>query len=533
LLLACPLALLSPSPGHAATPPAGEGTTPPPENDLQALPQNDADIEKAKQVEALKNLPIIVQSGAVDPARYVLGPGDVVELDLWGQFSRTVVLTVSPEGTVLLPGVGTFMLAGRTLAEMRERLLKRVAENYRGVHADLRLLKLRSFKVYLTGMVKNPGPVAVNSTTRASEAVIGVGLATNGSHRNIQVRHRDSTTVRLDLDLFSAAGLQDLDPTLIDGDVVYVPRALEFIEVTGAVGSPGRFELAPNDSLGTLLQLSHGLLPAAVANHALLVRFLQASTRESVWVDLTDPTQYRMTLRDGDGLFVHFRPDYHVLSVAGIYGEVERPGSYPIVLGHDRFSDLIRWGGGFRPLANRTSIHLVRSTAPTEAGKDPEFDRLVRLSRSEMTESEYAKFSTRLAETKNVFLIDWSRIEGAGHAVDPLLQANDVVRVDQLVPTVRVEGEVKHPGFVDFSPERSLKDYVELSGGYTQHASASGVRVSPAVTGQVIPARNLKVLQPGDFIWVPERKDVDAWGVFRDVVAVASQVAVLVYTLGR
>ena len=175
---------------------------------------------------------------------------------------------------------------------------------------------------------------------------------------------------------------------------VYVPRALEFIEVTGAVGSPGRFELAPNDSLGTLLQLSHGLLPAAVANHALLVRFLQASTRESVWVDLTDPTQYRMTLRDGDGVFVHFRPDYHVLSVAGIYGESSDPGSYPIVLGHDRFSDLIRWGGEV-PSARQPHVDPPGSgaPAPTEAGKDPEFDRLVRLSRSEMTESEYAPSS--------------------------------------------------------------------------------------------------------------------------------------------
>ena len=143
------------------------------------------------------------------------------------------------------------------------------------------------------------------------------------------------------------------------------------------------------------------------------------------------------------------------------------------------------------------------------------------------------EFQTKLAEQKNAFLIDWASIQKGTQDVDPLLQDGDMVRVDRFVPTVRVEGEVRRPGFVDYVPGRPLHEYIDLSGGFTERASKSSIRVSRSLTGQVLPARSVKSVQPGDFIWVPEHKDVDTWAIFRDVVAVVAQVAVIVYTLSR
>ena len=491
--------------------------------------------ERSKALELTRTIPSpMAQAGPVDPAQYVLGPGDVLQLDLWGRLMRSVPLEVSPEGKIFLPENGPIDVRGRTLAWARDRILQLVADTFRGVHADVRLAHLRTFKVFLTGFVTRPGAVEATSVARASEAVSGVGIAENGSRRNIEVRHRDGSTQRLDLEMFEAAGRQDLNPMLVDGDVIYVPRAVEWISVIGAVARPLRFEHAPGDSLSTLLQLAGGLIPAADSGRALMVRFVGASQRESLWVNLGNPGDDPgvMSLRDGDNLFVQFRSEYHVLRSVGIYGEVERPGTYPIVLGRDRFGDLIRWAGGFLPLADRSGIHLLREP-PAESEKDPEFDRLVRLSRSEMTESEYAKFQTRLAERKNSFRIDWSRLQKESADIDPLLQDGDVARVDQLVSSVRVEGEVRRPGFIDFVPGRTLNEYVTLSGGFTDRAQRRAVRVSRSHTGQVIPAASLKSVQPGDFIWVPERRDVDAWAVFRDVVTVAGQVAVIIFTLTR
>lgn len=493
-----------------------------------------ADKERS-DLELRRTLPNVVQEGPIDPDTYILGPGDLLQLDLWGRVLRSVPLEVSPEGEVFLPGSGTIQVSGQSLSWARNMIKKKVGDLFRGVNADVRLVRLRTFKVFVTGFVDSPGPVEVNSAMHASEAVRRAGPLKDASTRRIQVRRRTGEVLPLDMRLGETTGDLTKDPLLVDGDVIQVPRATEFVESNGAVGRSAIFELAPGDSLSTLLRLSGGTLASAVLDRALLLRFVDANARESLWVDLNDVEQGPgdVPLRDGDRLFVQHRAEYHVLPRVGIMGEVNRPGSYPIVVGTSRFSDLIDWAQGFRPLANRQAILLVRKSASEEKETDPEFDRLVRLPRTQMTESEYAKFQTRLAERKNTFRVDYTRLKRGGEDVDPLLQPDDFVRVEQLVSSVRVEGEVRRPGFVDYAPGRSLNEYVQLAGGYTDRALRRSVRVSRSLTGQVIPARSLHTVQPGDFIWVPERRDVDAWQVFRDVVGVAGQVAVIIFTLSR
>lgn len=478
--------------------------------------------------ELRSNVPSVAQAGAIDPATYILGPGDLLELDLWGRLSTQDVLEVSPEGKISLTGSGPMLVAGHTLAWAQDQVLKKVGETFRGVHADLKLVRLRTFKVYVSGLVAKSGAIEVTSATRASEAIAEVGLASGASRREIQIHHLDGTVGRLDLQLFETTGRQEYDPVLVDGDVLQVPRMTRFIEADGAVANPGRFELGPNDSLSTLIQIAGGLVPPAARDSALLARFRTPSERESVWLspEQLGPGAASLPLKDGDRLYVYFTPNYHKSPSVEIYGEVMRPGAFPIVLGHDRLSDLVRWAGGFSPRANRSAIHLLRSQGDGKEA-DPEFDRLARLSRAEMTESEYATFQTKLSERKNSFRVDFNRLQKEGPAVDVLLQADDFVRVDELVSSVRVEGEVLSPGFVEYAPGRNFDDYVQLAGGYTHRASRGAVRVSRSLTGQVIPAKSVRSIEAGDFIWVPERRDIDAWQIFRDIVTVAAQVAVI------
>lgn len=448
-------------------------------------------------------------------------------LELWGRLVRTVLLEVSPEGKIFLAGSGPLVVAGHTLAWAQEHVASSVQLNFRDVRSDLRLVRLRTFKVYVAGLVSRGGAIEATPVARSSEALAVAGLAKDASRRNIEIRRRDGSRRRVDLQLFESTGRQDLDPLLEDGDVLTVPRATEFVEAHGAATNPGRYELAPEDKLSTLFQMMGGILPAAAHDRVLLLRFVSAAARESLWLDLgrveagvTDPS-----LRDGDHLFVAFVSGYHELPAVQIFGDVMRPGSYPLTLGQSRLSDLIRWSGGFLPVADRSSIYLLRFVA-TGQDADPEFDRLARLSRQDMTESEYAVFRTKLAERKNTFRVDYDHLQRQ-RETDVLLESGDVVRVDPLVLSVRVEGEVARPGFVDYAPGRSLTQYVTLAGGFTDRASRGTVRVSRSVTGQVIPARSLRQIQPGDFIWVPERREVQPWLVLRDVITVAGQVAVV------
>jgi protein involved in polysaccharide export with SLBB domain len=216
-----------------------------------------------------------------------------------------------------------------------------------------------------------------------------------------------------------------------------------------------------------------------------------------------------------------------------------RPGPFPIVLGQTRLSDLVRWGGGFTARANASAVIITRMPTDSTREANAEFERLARMSRQEMTESEYTKFQTQLSEEKNVFRVDMTPRENDKDKsklpppTDPLLQAGDIVRVNPLVLSVRVEGEVQHPGLVDYVDGGSLGTYLDAAGGLTQRAAGGAIRVSRSQTGQVIPATSVRDIQPGDFIWVPERRDIDAWTIFRDVITIAAQLAVIVVAFRR
>ena len=486
--------------------------------------------------EILKNPPPTLQAGAVDPARYLLGPGDLLQLDLWGRLVRSVALEVSPEGKIFMPGFGPLDVSGRTLEWARQRALDVVSRTFRGVSGDLRLVRLRSFKLYVAGSVARPGAIEVTSVTRASEALGRIGLSNVASRRNIQLRHLDGSKERVDLQVFEVTGSHELDPMLRDGDVLVIPAAKEHVDMHGAVVSPGRYDLVPGDSLSGLIRLAGGMVNGVALDRGMLLRFSAPTQMESVVVDLSAvlADRFDFALQDGDAFFAGFSPEFHVLPTVEIYGEVERPGSFPIRIGKDRLSDLVREAGGFRQRANQKAILVVRSAdAPKE--EDPEMDRLARLSRDQMTDSEYATLQTKLAQRKGSFLVDWAQIrtpEGAKD-VDPLLRNGDLIRVEPLVTSVRVQGEVRHPGVVEYVPGRTPSEYINLAGGFTDRAAGRQVRLSRSQTGQVIPVRSVKNVEPGDLIWVPEKRDVNFWLVFRDLLTVAGQVAVIIVAVRR
>ena len=481
--------------------------------------------EPRRAVEAAGQLQL---PGAVDPELYRLGPGDVLQLSVWGGITRNLTFEVGPEGTVLLPTSGTLNVDGLTLREARSQIMIRMRPEFRGVSLDVRLLRPRRFLAYVTGEVKNPGSFDANGMSRVGEVVLMASPLKNASLRQIDVFHRDGSRERADLDLFLRTSSQALNPWVRDGDVVHVPIATSFVYVQGAVSRPDRYELGPRDSLRTLLALGGGLLPAADSTGALLVRWTGSARSESVWVNLADVSTGRFNppLRNGDHFYVYFVPQFHLLNDVTLVGQVARPGTYPIRVGRDRASDLIQAAGGFLPDADLAGIR-VRRRNPLAGSEDQELQRLLRLSRSELTNSEYDVLNTKLAGQREEYRIDWSRVQ-ATPELDVLLVGGDIIQVDRLVNSIRVDGQVRRPGILAFKLGRGVEDYVRSSGGYSERAWRTKTRVTRSVTGQTFLARDVQKLDPGDLIWVPERPDVTFWDQARSILAAAAQVATVV-----
>lgn len=464
----------------------------------------------------------------VDAQSYRLGPGDLLQLNYSGRLSRSQSLPIGPEGTAFIPGWGVLRLGGLTLAEARQLVDQRLGTELRGVQLDLELVRVRMLRVYLTGEVQSPGPVDLIATSRVSDALSESSATAGASRRNLEVRHADGTREIADLGRFELTGDPVDDPFLMDGDVISVPKATRYFEVRGAVARSGRFELGPRDSLHTMLEMAGGLLPTSRPERALFIRWLTPSRDESVFVDVGDIDARRTNfpIEDGARLYVYSVAGYHELEQVSIQGEINAAGSYPIVPGRTRLSDLIRNAGGFTARADSSTMHVYRAN-PESSEPDPELDRLSRLSRGEMTSTEYEILRTRLTAKRADFRVDWSQVR-PGSELDIVLMSGDIVDVDRVRATVRVEGEVVRPGLIEYSPELRPLDYVKLAGGFSERAAGGRVLVTRRLTGQTLRARDVDRVAPGDMIWVPDKPDLTLLQQLLPFVAVAAQIATII-----
>jgi protein involved in polysaccharide export with SLBB domain len=477
-------------------------------------------------------LPVSVPlAGAIDPDHYRLGPGDIMLLALWGPLSRQTTLPVTAEGTLFLPDMGALHVSGLTLNEARRLVSARIRGALRGVTVELQLVVPRTFRVYLTGELRLTGPRVASATSRIVDVLPDTLFLPTSSQRRIEVRSLDGTVRIADVARFSLAGDMRGETALSDGDVVHVPVANQFLGAWGGVGRKGRYELGNGDSLGTLLELAGGMREDAIPGRALLERW-NGAQRESVWVSLErhGPDGLGMALRDGDELHVFTQPDFHVSDRVELSGRIAVTGSYPMRTGVTRLSQVLASAGGVLPDADSASVLLFRAR-PT-AGPDPEFDRLSRLSRGEMTASEYETFRTRLAGLTPDFRVDL-RILRPGGTNDPLLVSGDRVVVARSVRSVRVDGQVHRPGVVDYVPGKPWSYYVKACGGLTTRASSGQVRITRATSGQTLLAREADVPLAGDFLWVPEHSDVNPSQYMRDTLVVLAQLATIAILFKR
>ncbi len=473
-------------------------------------------------------------TGIVEPDAYIVGPGDVFQITLSGKVSRVDYVTVKPEGSILIPGWPPLSIAGQTLTEARRVVLKRLQRDLRDVNVDFQLSQVRYIRVQLTGDVRSPMPLIVPATSRVSDAVSDNNLLPLASKRRIEVRRRDGTHAVADLDLFMRTGRAPLNPYLRDGDVLYMPPATEFIEIYGAVAHPAQLELGIQDSLRTLLELAGNILPSARTDRALLVRWRTATDADSLWfrVDSVYAGVTNPPLMNGDRVYVQYIAAFHRLGQATISGEVLHPGVYPLTAGQTRLSDLVDAAGGFRVDANVTSIRVTRSPAWPASVDDPEIARLLKLSREQMTEMEYARLRTELATRRQELRIDGTLLPKHPD-LNLILTSGDVIEVEAILSSVRVDGEVVRPGIVDYAPNRTLSEYIRLAGGFSQRAARARVMVMRSVTGQALPARDLKRIDSGDLIWVPDRPDRTLWQNTQTFIAFAASVATIIFVVRR
>jgi len=379
---------------------------------------------------------------------YPLKAGDQLVLTLWGEVEKEYPMTVNNQGKVTVEGIGMVSLNNTNLAEAEAILKNKLSKIYSGIarkatFVNLRLEDLSPIKIFILGEVNKPGGYVFHGNTSVFQALYQAGGPNaKGSVRMVQVT-REDTVFQIDLYQYLMHGKKPQPSVLLDGDIVFLPRASILAEVKGDVGRPAIYELKPGEGVTELLEYAGKINPTA-AEQGMVVERVFAGGRKD-YTTIGTPRSYmegadKYVLQDGDILQVFQSIEPSVQSVT-ILGSVKYPGTYQFMPGM-LASDLVKVAGG-----------------PTEQTYDGRIQVL-----RPLPKGGYNLYSQSL------------RGEGVPLQFrDTLIvySARDLFKPD----TVTIGGAVAKPGSYEFYEGMTAKDLILLAGGFLPHREQGRLRL--------------------------------------------------------
>ena len=488
--------------------------------------------------QSTQNLKMSVMDGPVDPKEYIVGPGDVYSVNIWISPPLSLQLTVTPEGSIIIPTVGEVSIAGLHLDQAKRKVVAEIREKYISGYATLTLLNPRMFAVRVTGFGFIENTVYVQATERAQDAIsfaksktdeilkamsetngttqtmkltseVTHKLTVEGSRRNVKIRHKDGTESMADIERFIAIKDGKCNPLLRDGDVVIVPAKnieRDFIGVYGAVNEEGDYEYVDGDSLISMLLIARGCSPLADSSQVAISRTdPEGNTLQTMVVDIraiAGAMSPNILLRRGDRIVVREKNELQRDYKVKVEGEVVYQGYYPITRDSSKLSDVIQCAGGLKETASLEASRIIRNSMPSENAKADQLDRTRGSTFQE--DSTYFRIENEIQINGELVVVDFvSLFRQHDKTKDVFLRDGDRIVIAPKVQTIYVFGQVVKPGHITFVKDQNYKYYIERAGGVADEGVRGDIRIIKASSKQWL-SPGETTIEEGDCIWVPK-----------------------------
>lgn len=380
------------------------------------------------------------------PQTYVLGPGDQVVIDVYGASQNTHQLTISPEGTVTVPGYGPIYVSGMTVAAANGKIRSTLGSRYASSKVKLSVGQTRTIMINVMGEVRTPGTYTLSAFSTVFHALYRAGGINDiGTLRNVKVYRNGKLITVVDIYEYILNGRLAGNVRLQDGDVVQVGPYDCLVGVTGNVKRPMFYEMRKNESVATLLKYAGGFTGDAYKKAVRLVR--QTGERYSVFnVDEFDMSSFKVD--DGDAVTVDGMLNRYE-NMVEVKGAIFRPGQY-------------RLGG---------EVTSVRGLIERAEG---------------VTEDAFTAHAVlhRMKADRSLEVVSVD-VQGilAGTVPDIPLKNEDVLFIPTQAElrserTYTITGEVMSPGTYEYADNTSVEDLIMQAGGLTDAASTAKVDVS-------------------------------------------------------
>ncbi len=407
----------------------------------------------------------------VPPDDYRIGPGDVLNVTIWGQAEFQNSYPVNKDGSIFPSNIGKIFLKGVTYKNAREIITgKFAAVTPAGSNIEVTISSVRTIRVNVIGEVNQPGAYSMSALNTAFNALYLAGGPNKlGSLREITVKRNGKVVDTLDVYKYLQKGDTHDDIYLENNDFLFVNVYKKQIDIAGEIKRPLIYQLKDNESLKELIELAGGIkFNARLAN-------IQVYRTENEKMKILDWNAYeimsgarKVDLLDGDRVFIRGIND-EITNKAQIIGEVAYPGVYELKAGQ-KIADLITKAGGIKGEAYLQRAYIIRIAPNFEIQYIP-----INLG------AVVKKDDSALYEQNNFEIKQFDALK--------IYSVADF----QDIPFVTVTGLVRQPGNYILSGKRTLKDLLYISGGMKGEAEYNQVEISSIVSIEDAKRRNIPI----------------------------------------
>jgi polysaccharide export outer membrane protein len=396
------------------------------------------------------------------PTDYIVGPGDTLNIQLYGNEPARYELTVERDGRINFPKLGPILVSGMPFNTAREVIEAHVDKQLIGSHVSVTMGDLRSIRVFVLGEAQKPGSYTVSGLSTMTNALfVSGGVKTIGSLRNIQLKRNGQLITTLDLYDLLLRGDTSGDRQLLPGDVIFIPPIGPTVSIYGAVRRPAIYELKRERTAEQAIFIAGGLSPDADPKRGELQRILPSQLREMENIDLSAAAGRLTPLDNGDKLRIpEIRPTLE--NSVTLAGWVYRPGSFAYHQGL-RLSDVLNKFDELKPEADLHYIMIRRVMPPTDQIEVVSAD----LRRALAKPGSSADPDLHPRDEIMVFNLAANR----ARILDPIIRDLELQATpDRPEQVVSIDGQVKAPGRYPLEPKMHVSDLIRAGGSLEDSA---------------------------------------------------------------
>ncbi|PSK94436.1 SLBB domain-containing protein [Taibaiella chishuiensis] len=400
------------------------------------------------------------------PQNYIVGPGDKLQINVFGNSVVNWNLEVNAEGSILLPGMGNVFVGGKTIENATQMIKDRLRANSyaigNGTDVNISLSNIRTIRVNINGEVKRPGPINISSLSTLLNALYESGGPNSiGSLRSIELYRHNSLIRRVDIYDYILRGDKSGDILLEDDDIINVPPYRVRVALEGEVKRPALYEVMPGESLKDVLLFSGGFNDKA---YTASVKALQLTDKGKRVKDINASEFDSYVPLKGDHYTVEPILDRFENRVT-LNGSVFRPGQFELQAGLT-LSELIKRADG------------LKEDAYPDRG-----------------------YITRLKGDNTTEVIPFN-VKGVvdGTAEDIALKREDIITIPSIFDLretykVTIAGSVRRPGSFPYDENITVEDLILRAGGFADGADMKRVEIARRVKDSDRRAKDAKLAE--------------------------------------